>query len=140
MTASHTEPLTPRASGVYLAPPDLAALQRAAEQAGLAWFSLDLAGIADKASLLAVCRRELGFPQTFGDNWDALADCLQDFSWRDAPGYVVNLTQAAAMARAAPGDFQMLLEILTDAARYWQTRGAVFMVLVDHQAGGLPAL
>lgn len=132
--------LTPGGSGVYLAPPDLAALRRAADKAGLAWFSVDLARVTDKTGLLAACRRELGFPQTFGSNWDALADCLQDFSWRDAPGYVINLTQAADMARAAPQEFQLLLEILSDAARYWEKRGAIFMALVDYHADELHGL
>ncbi len=140
MTADPADLLTPRGSGVYLAPPDLAALRRAADAAGLAWFSVDLACVADKQSLLVACSRELGFPPAFGGNWDALADCLQDFSWRDAPGYVINLTHAAAMARAAPQDFEVLLEILSGAARYWQQRGAVFMALVDYQTGGLPGL
>lgn len=140
MTAGYTDILTPRASGVYLAPPDLPALQRAADASGLAWFSVDLGRVADKNSLLAACRRELGFPLTFGGNWDALADCLQDFSWRDAPGYVINLTQAAVMARAAPQEFQLLLEILTDAATYWQKRETIFIALVDYQSGGLPGL
>ncbi len=140
MMAHYTDLLTPQASGVYLAPPDLADLRRTADKAGLAWFSLDLARIGGKASLLAACRRELGFPQTFGGNWDALADCLQDFSWRAAPGYVINLTQSAAMARAAPRDFQLLLEILSGAAKYWETQDVVFIAMVDYQAGDLPVL
>lgn len=140
MTAAYTDLFTPRGSGVYLAPPDLPALQRAADAAGLAWFSVDLARVADKKSLLAACRRELGFPQTFGGNWDALADCLQDFSWRDAPGYVISLEQAAVMAQTAPREFQLLLEILTDAATYWEKRGGIFIALVDYQSGELPGL
>ncbi|MDP2241064.1 MAG: barstar family protein [Burkholderiales bacterium] len=140
MTAKFADLLTPQASGVYLAPPDLAALRQAVDDAGLAWFGVDLAHVADKNSLLVACSRDLGFPQTFGGNWDALADCLQDFSWRDAPGYVINLTQVAAMARAAPQEFQLLLDILMDAATYWEKRGSVFMALVDHQTGGLAGL
>lgn len=140
MKADFAEILTPQGSGVYLAPPDPAALRQAAQAVGLAWFNVDLARVADKKSLMAACRAELGFPETFGGNWDALADCLQDFSWRAAPGYVVNLGQAAALARSAPQDFQQLLEILSDAARYWQKRGVMFMALVDHQTGGLPGL
>ncbi len=140
MTANFAEILTPQGSGVYLAPPDPAALQQAAQVAGMAWFNVDLTRVADKKSLLAACRVELGFPQTFGGNWDALADCLQDFSWRAAPGYVINLGQSAAWARAAPQDFQLLLEILSGAASYWRKRGVVFMALVDYQTGGLPGL
>lgn len=140
MTINFSDLLAPRGSGVYKAPPDLAALRRAADKAGLAWFNIDLARVSNKDGLLAACSQALGFPQTFGSNWDALADCMQDLSWRVAPGYVVNLTQAEDMARAAPQDFQLLLEILSDAAKYWEERGAVFMALVDYQAGALPCL
>lgn len=140
MKSNFADLFTPRGSGVYLAPPDPALLQQAAEKARLAWLSVDLARVTDKQGLLAACRRDLGFPPTFGSNWDALADCLQDFSWRDDTGRVINLTQTAGLARAAPQDFQSLLEILSDAARYWGKRGTVFMVLIDYQAGELPGL
>ena len=107
-------------------------------QAGLVWFDLDLKSVTDKAGLLALCRQELGFPETFGANWDALADCLQDFSWRRAPGYVLNLLHAAGFAQTAPQDFSLLLEILGGAARYWKEQGRPFVVLVDHSPDGLP--
>ncbi len=137
MTAT-PEPLNARNSGVYLAPHSLSALRRAAAGGGLAWFNLDLKGVTGKTRLLAICGRELDFPETFGANWDALADCLQDFSWRRAPGYVINLMHAAGFARAAPQDFSQLLEILDGAAKYWKKQGRTFVVMVDHSPGGLP--
>ncbi len=139
MTATPSNPLNAKNSGVYLAPQSLSPLRQVAADGGLAWFNLDLKRVTTKARLLAVCGREFDFPETFGANWDALADCLQDFSWWRAPGYVINVMHAADFARAAPQDFTLLLEILDYAAKYWKSKGKAFVVLIDHQPGGLPA-
>ena len=48
---------------------------------------IDLAGCTDKAELLARIARTLRFPDWFGHNWDALADCLCDLSWLPADAY-----------------------------------------------------
>ena len=136
MTATSPNPLSARSSGIYLAPQTLSALRQAAADGGIAWFNLDLKRVTSKTCLLAVCSRELDFPETFGANWDALADCLQDFSWRRAPGYVINVTHAADFARAVPQDFTLLLEILDYAAKYWKKRGKAFLVIIDHQPRG----
>lgn len=118
-------------SGVYATPSALGPLQQAADRAGLAWLAVDLAPASEKVRFLAECARDLRFPETFGANWDALADCLQDLSWRPAPGYVVRLVNAQVFAVASPRDFETAVEILRDAAMYWKERGKPFIVLVD---------
>lgn len=137
MTATPAKTLNARRSGIYLSPKSVPQLRQTAIQAGLVWFDLELKPVTDKETLLAVCRQQLGFPETFGANWDALADCLEDFSWRGAPGYVINLMHAAGFARTAPQDFSLLLEILGGAASYWERQGKIFIALVDHPHGGL---
>jgi RNAse (barnase) inhibitor barstar len=45
-------------------------------------FSLKIpAGIQSKAELLDTLSKAGRFPDYFGANWDALMDCLSDFSW-----------------------------------------------------------
>lgn len=129
-------------SGVYLAPADVAALRAATIRAKFAWFELETAGARDKPQFLAACAKSLEFPEWFGANWDALADCLRDFSWRGAPGYVVLWRGGAALAAAAPESFATALEIFRDAASYWKERGRIFLVLLDHEPAGtmLPRL
>lgn len=39
------------------------------------------AGLNSRHKLFAALRRELKLPGYFGENWDALADCLRDLSW-----------------------------------------------------------
>ncbi len=124
-------------SGLYRAPLSIDPLRRAAAAAKLAWLAVDLERVSDKAGFLAICAQALDFPDTFGANWDALADCLQDLSWRRAAGYVLHLRDAPGFERAAPEDYATALEILRDAATFWKKRGRAFIVLVDG-AGDLP--
>jgi RNAse (barnase) inhibitor barstar len=134
MSESTLELLGPGHSGVYRAPADVVPFQQACTRSGCAWFTVDLAAVADKTRLLEACAKALCFPGTFGANWDALADCLQDFSWRPAAGYVIHLRRAAVITAAAPQDWSTALEILNAAAMYWKERGKAFVALVEGAA------
>jgi len=60
----------------------------------------------------------LELPASFGDNWDALADCLRDLRWMPAWGYVLLFEHADELRSAAEADFDILLGILDDAATF----------------------
>ena len=139
MTGTVSSPLDAACSGVYLPPPAPGRLRQAAARAGLVDFSVDLAQVRDKARFLAVCAARLGFPPSFGNNWDAFADSLQDFSWRAAKGYLIHFRHASAFAKAAPQDYATALEILRAAAEFWKERGTPFIALIDG-APDLPRL
>ena len=137
MTGSPPLTLTLAHSGMHRAPPSLALLRDAAAAAAKwAWIDIELDAVRDKAGLLQACATALAFPATFGGNWDALADCLQDLSWRHDRGYVIHLRGAGAFSRAAPAEWATALEIFTASATYWKTRGRPFIVL----AGGVTGL
>lgn len=72
----------------------------------------------DKAGVLDVFARELRFPDHFGHNWDALADCLGDLSWLPAPGYLLVLHNAPRELLA-----DTLLEILEDTCQHARKNG-----------------
>jgi hypothetical protein len=135
MAAGSSDLLAAKHSGVYRTPRLLAPLREAGAAARCAWIEMDLAAVTDKAGLLAVFAAALAFPPTFGSNWDALADSLQDLSWRRERGYVMHLGGAGALSRAAPADWATALEILAASAIYWKDRGTVFIVLADGIAG-----
>ena len=88
--------------------------RRAPRRLGLAARRLSACG--DKNALLAACRRDLVLPGHFGANWDALADCLGDLSWRPAAGYVLVFRGAERLARDAPEVLAVLAEVLRAAA------------------------
>lgn len=122
-------------NGVYRTPRELALLQAAVRRAGLRWAVVDLQRARGKRALLNAFARGFRFPETFGGNWDALADCLQDLSWLAEPGTVALLRGAADFAVAASDEHAMLLEILDAAADYWRQRDRVFIALSDGAAG-----
>lgn len=122
-------------NGLYQAPADVALLRRAVRDAGLSWHVVDLQRARGKRALFTAFARELSFPVTFGGNWDALADCLQDLSWRSEPGRMVLLRGAGAFAAAAPDDQITLREILEATALYWRGRKRLFVVLAEDAAG-----
>lgn len=118
-------------NGLYGVPPDVAPLRRAARDAGLAWHVVDLQRARGKRALFTAFAREFAFPATFGGNWDALADCLQDLSWRAEPGRVVLMRGAGTFAATSPDDYATLCEILEATTQFWRGRKKLFVVLAE---------
>ena len=61
----------------------------------------------------------LQFPHYFGENWDALHDCLADMSWLGADGLVLCLSDAEQLLAKAPTDLKKLADVLQSAAKEW---------------------
>ncbi|MFF3380333.1 barstar family protein [Streptomyces sp. NPDC002680] len=105
----------------------------AAREAGWETADLDLADVTDKAGLMTACATALRFPDWFGANWDALADCLGDLEWWPATrGRLLLVRNWQAYAAARPEEWKTLQEIFADAAAAWretETGLAVVMVL-----------
>ena len=100
---------------------------------------VDLADCPDKGELMKRFAAAGGFPTWFGGNWDALADALGDLSWRPAEGYLL-LVEHAGDWRAANGeDFDMLLDILNEAAFRRAEDGTAFWALLPFPAELLAA-
>jgi hypothetical protein len=118
-------------SGVYRCPALTEPLWKAAARSGFAHFSVDLDNVAAKAPFLKICANRLRFPATFGHNWDAFADSLQDFSWYAASGYLIHFQHAGAFATGAPHDYTIAIAILRETAAFWKARGTLFIVLLD---------
>src|SRR3546814_19315064 len=65
---------------------DREGLDEVARELGHAVAAIDLAGCRDKDDVLDRFAAALPFPDWFGRNWDALADCLGALSWWPAGG------------------------------------------------------
>lgn len=126
--------------GIYHVPSSsVAPLHKAAALLDYACFKADLRESDDLAAALTDLGRCLGFPPWYGANLDALNDCLTDFSWHDAPGYVIIIAGADTLhARGIP--FVQLNEVLASAVQEWRGRGIPFWVFYDMRADGLAAL
>ena len=95
----------------------------------LSFAALSLIEVTEKIALLRRIAAALGFPAWFGENWDALEDCLTDLSWREAQGHVLVL-QGFQFLPA--DDLGVLIDVLTTAAEFWAARGKPFFaVFID---------
>ena len=103
-------------------------VRKAAAQAGLAVFHLNLTDINEKVGFLKAAAKALQFPSYFGSNWDAFEDCLTDLSWFEAGGYVLLIQNLEPFRKNAPTDMAMARTILQDAAAYWKQQGVRFFV------------
>lgn len=106
-------------------------LRAAAEHNAYVARSVDLATCRSKADLLDRLAAALAFPEWFGHNWDALADCLGDLSWLPAPGYVLLLEHAAGLRAHDPDTLDNALEILREASEAWAAEQVPFWVFLD---------
>lgn len=117
---------------MFLVSRALPALRKAAQRTQCAWLDVSLHGVRDKAGFLAACARDLRFPAHFGGNWDAFSDCINDFAWAAAHGYVIAIGQVEPFASQAPDEWATALEILRGAADAWRARNRTFVVLLDY--------
>lgn len=125
----------PRCAGVYRLPQGGAHdLHTAAIANGFAYWHADLQGIQGKDALLQALAQALRFPDWFGNNWDALEDCLTDLAWCPAKGYVLVLSNCGDLAAASRETLELALNILSDAAAYWCKEGIAFWTFVDATA------
>jgi hypothetical protein len=95
----------------------------------LSFARIPLQGVTEKAALLHRIAGKLGFPDWFGQNWDALEDCLTDLSWCEAEGHVLAFEGFQFLPA---DDVGVLLDVLITAAEFWPERGKPFFaVFVD---------
>lgn len=121
-------------SGVYAAPRLVGPLRATAKRAGIRWYDLDLKGVNDREGLLGRFAAAFSFPAHFGHNWDAMHECVRELAGGAAPGAVVHWRRGAELARRAPEAVTTALEILEDAASYWESSGRTLIAVVDRDS------
>jgi hypothetical protein len=64
----------------------------------------------------------LQFPYYFGENWDAMDECITDLEWLPADaGYVLVMTDADQVLIADEESLTVLARVLTSAIEEWAT-------------------
>jgi hypothetical protein len=142
---SFAQLLSSRRSGLYLfrENPRSDAMDKLCRLKGVRLFRVDASRARSKQRFLAAAARAMDFPDWFGANWDAFADCVTDLQWAPADAYVVLLENIQGFARRAPRDFRTALRILEEAAQFWNEAGVPFHVLVagaQNTSATLPAV
>lgn len=75
--------------------------------------------VQSKADLLRLISERLSFPEGFGENWDALYDCLRDLSWLHERRVVIAHEGIPTVLSA--DDLRAYLGLLGDAVISWQS-------------------
>lgn len=92
----------------------------------LGFARVPLKDVREKTGLLRTIASKLAFPDWFGDNWDALEDCLSDLSWREGEGHVLVFEGFQGLPA---DDVGVLREVLAAAAEFWRERGKPFFAI-----------
>jgi len=107
------------------------AVQAATSHAKLRYCDVDLSHAEDKATLFAALAKGLALPEYFGNNFDALADVLEDRDWLGKRGCAIRLAHAAHYRKTHPNDWRTLEDTFSEASAFWRDRHVPFWVLVS---------
>jgi hypothetical protein len=75
------------------------------------------ASLGSRESLFDVLKTELDLPDYFGENWNALSECLRDLSWIESPRAVI---LHADLPQLQKDDLAIYLEVLADSVESWK--------------------
>lgn len=107
------------------------AVRRDLAAAGWTLHQIDGRVVTSAPELFDQCAAALAFPQWFGRNWDALADCLADLSWLPGRGHVLLWHQYGVLAQLDHKAWTLACQVVCDAAGVRRTTGAKpFFVLL----------
>jgi hypothetical protein len=68
----------------------------------------------------------LQFPNYYGENWNAMDECITDLDWMPADWYLIHVSTIEDVLSGDEGSFSIFLRVLLDAGRVWanpETRG-----------------
>jgi RNAse (barnase) inhibitor barstar len=107
------------------------AVAAAAHHAKLRYLDVDLSHADDRATLFAALAKGLALPEHFGNNFDALADSLEDRDWLGKAGCAIRLGHATHYRKTHPHEWSTLEDVLSEASTFWRERNLPFWVLVS---------
>lgn len=86
---------------------------------GLAVLEGSVADVKTDEELFAVIASAMRFPDYFGNNWDALDECLGDMDWLPAEGYLLVIRNSAEGWSQSPYVLGRFLTAWLEASEYW---------------------
>ena len=87
--------------------------------------------VKNASDLFSVVSRAMKFPAYFGNNWDALEECLRDMEWLPAKGYVLLLHGASEFWKTATRVAGSFLETWLFCAQEWATSDVAFHLVFE---------
>ncbi|MBX9849815.1 MAG: barstar family protein [Rhodocyclaceae bacterium] len=122
----------PELAGVFEIPEEgIDAIIAAAEANQHVVYRVDLRAVRSRDQMLQTVGEGLELPTWFGSNFDALMDCLCDFSWVPASGYTIIMENCHNIHSIAYPDFNMMIDLFAEAANAWREQDKPFWCFVD---------
>ncbi|MBK1681187.1 barstar family protein [Rhodocyclus tenuis] len=116
-----------------------AELRAAAADRGLLCGEVDLGKRTSAAEALTAIGSALNFPAWYGANFDALADCLDDYGDEPASGGVVLLRGSEALRASDPAALETLIAVLAEvSAKRRDSVAPLWIFLAEAPASGAP--
>lgn len=104
-----------------------------AREKNVEFFHLDGSEITSREDLLSQVGDILRFPDYYGQNWDALYDCMTDLNHWIAPqrdGYILFYEGYQKLLFSNPREWSVFLKILLDTVEFWkQTKTPMYIFL-----------
>ncbi len=119
---------------------DREALVEAGGALQFAVLPVDLRSCDNAGTAMREIAEILQFPDWFGENLDALADCLNDLSWLPSEGYVLVLEHTSEWRTQEADTFATVLEILNDTAQHWAANRVPFWTFLPVSTRELEAI
>lgn len=85
-----------------------------------------LARVTTDKELFGVVSAAMRFPSYFGNNWDALDECLGDMEWLPAHGYLLVLHEAEKGWSQSPYVLGRFVTSWLEACEYWTEKQVPF--------------
>lgn len=119
--------------GVWFVPGEVDArhAESAAKKSQLAFFHVDGRNVQRKEQLMNALATAMRLPAHFGQNWDALEECLNDLAPVDGRGYFLLYDHIDGLMQAHPDQFSTLVEILRDAVESWKEDDTLMTVVLS---------
>ena len=87
---------------------------------------LDVSNVYDDRDLFATVSKAMSFPDYFGENWDALDECLSDLEWLPETGFILVVKGASKAWSRNPKMMGMFTNSWLEANEYWIKQGTPF--------------
>lgn len=107
------------------------------ESTGINVRAIDIGKISRKDELLSEIARTYEFPDYFGNNWDALHDCLRELdNMKPAKGYILIAQNADKFIKQSTLVFGNFNEVWLSAAEYHAINGVSFhlVYILSHES------
>jgi RNAse (barnase) inhibitor barstar len=96
------------------------------DKKGYVFSEKNISCVSSEHKLFESVSEAFKFPDYFGNNWDALYDCLTDMSWLPAKGYVLLLYESKNLWANDPILAGCFLSLWLDGSEFWSKQKIPF--------------